>query len=527
MTGVLLRAALTQDRRRVQVWVSSPTAVTVYAVVALHLVYPTAADREARAAAVRTPAGVLLSGPGYGVGGDYTLGAMIANELLLSVLVATALMAVLLVVRHTRGAEDTGTADLVRAGAVGRGAPLLAGVLVGVVASAGVGLGVAVGLLACGVVIGGFGVADCAVVGVGVALVGTAFAGLAGVAAQLLRSTRTASGACGAVLAAAVLTRGVGDRVQGGSAPSWTSPLGWVQQTRPFVDLRVWPLLPAVAVAAVLVLVAVLVGARREVGAALVGVRPGPASGRVGSVPALVARLLRGTVTGWAVGLALVGAVFGSFAGAVGDLVAGNLRLAPVFGGGGSLVDGFTAATGRYLGLAVAGFAIGALLRARTEETDGRTAVLLAGPVGRSRVLLSWLGVVAVAAVGLVLLGGLGAGLAAQATGTGSVGGFVAAAAVQVPALLVTCGLTVLLVGAAPRWAPLAWALLTWQVVAGLLGPLLSLPRWAERLSPVGWLPSVPADPLSAGPLVGLLAVALLLVALAVAGHRRRDLTTA
>ncbi|MCO7218680.1 hypothetical protein, partial [Klenkia sp. PcliD-1-E] len=143
MTGVLLRAALTQDRRRVQVWVSALTAVTVYAVVALHLVYPTAADRDARAAAVRTPAGVLLSGPGYGVGGDYTLAAMVANELLLSVLVATALMAVLLVVRHTRGAEDAGTTDLVRAGAVGRGAPLLAGVLVGVVASAAVGAGVA------------------------------------------------------------------------------------------------------------------------------------------------------------------------------------------------------------------------------------------------------------------------------------------------------------------------------------------------------------------------------------------------
>ncbi|MCO7218525.1 hypothetical protein NH342_01735, partial [Klenkia sp. PcliD-1-E] len=281
------------------------------------------------------------------------------------------------------------------------------------------------------------------------------------------------------------------------------------------------------AVAAVLLLVAVRLAAHREVGSALVGVRPGPATGTLASPAGLVVRLLRGTVTGWAVGLLLLGAVFGSFADAVGDLVAGNDRLAPVFGSGAGLVEGFTAATGRYLGLAVAGFAVGALLRARTEETEGRTAALLAGPVGRTRVLLSWLGVVAVAAVGLVLLAGLGAGVAAQATGAGSVGGFLAAAAVQVPALLVTCGVTALLVGAAPRWAALAWALLAWQVVAGLFGPLLSLPRWAERLSPVGWLPQVPASPWSVAPLVGLLVVAAVLVAVGVVVHRRRDLTSA
>jgi ABC-2 type transport system permease protein len=526
MTGTLLLAALRQDRRRVQIWVSSLTAVTVYAVVALHLVYPTAADREGRATAVRTPAGVLLSGPGYGVGGDYTLGAMLANELLLSVMVATALMAVLLVVRHTRGAEDGGTADLVRAGAVGRPAPLLAGLLVGVVASTGVGVGVAVGLLACGLVVGGLGVADCLAVAVGVALVGTAFAGLAGIAAQLLRSTRAASGAAGAVLVAAVLLRGVGDRVQGGSAPSWASPLGWVQQTRAFVDLRVWPLLLVLALAAALLAVALRLAAHREVGAALVGTRHGPASGRLAGPVGLVVRLLRGTVTGWAVGLVLLGAVFGSFADAVGDLVAGNDRLAPVFGGGGSLVDGFTAATGRYLGLAVAGFAIGALLRARAEETAGRTAVLLALPVGRTRLLVSWLGVVAAAASGLVLLGGLAAGLSAHTSGAGSVGGFVGAAAVQLPAVLATCAVTTLLVGAAPRWAALAWALLVWQVIAGLFGPLLSLPGWALRLSPAGWLPQVPAERLAVAPLAGLLAVGAVLVAVALAGHRRRDLLT-
>jgi ABC-2 type transport system permease protein len=68
-------------------------------------------DRQSRAAVISTPAGVMLGGPGYGIE-NYTLGAMIANELGLSVMVAMAIMSLLLVVRHTRAEEDGGSAEL-------------------------------------------------------------------------------------------------------------------------------------------------------------------------------------------------------------------------------------------------------------------------------------------------------------------------------------------------------------------------------------------------------------------------------
>src|SRR5262245_65833735 len=87
--------------------------------------YPTAADRQARADVMRNAVAKLFTGPGFGLD-NYTYGAMTANELLPLTAVAVALMSIFLVVRHTRADEESGRADLVRAGVVGRHAPSVA-----------------------------------------------------------------------------------------------------------------------------------------------------------------------------------------------------------------------------------------------------------------------------------------------------------------------------------------------------------------------------------------------------------------
>jgi ABC-2 type transport system permease protein len=87
----------------------------------------------------------------------------------------------------------------------------------------------------------------------GAGAVGLAFAGIASITAQLSRSTRAAVGMAGTVLGAAFVLRGLGDMaaVQGSGSfwLSWFSPLGWSQQTAPFVFNRWWPLLLTLAFA--------------------------------------------------------------------------------------------------------------------------------------------------------------------------------------------------------------------------------------------------------------------------------------
>ncbi|MGW6229320.1 ABC transporter permease, partial [Cellulosimicrobium cellulans] len=135
----LLRFVLRRDRVRIPVWTASIALLFGYAAVALDTLYPTAADRQARAALVSSPAGIMLSGPQYGIE-DYTLGAMIANEMALTVMVAVAIMSISLVVRHTRAEEETGRAELVRAGVVGRHAPATAAFVAALVANGAIAL---------------------------------------------------------------------------------------------------------------------------------------------------------------------------------------------------------------------------------------------------------------------------------------------------------------------------------------------------------------------------------------------------
>ena len=523
-TMPLVRHALRRDRVRLAVWVLALGGLTVYSAVGLDAIYPTAADRQGRAAVISSPAGVLLSGPGFGID-DYTLGAMLANELALTVMAAAAVMSVQLVVRHTRAEEESGRAELVRATVVGRRAQLTAALLVAALADAGL-----VVVLTAGLAASGLDPLDSLALAAGIGLTGLLFGAVGAVTAQLTPHARAASGAGLGVLAAAAVVRGVGDLLQqGGSALSWFSPIAWAQQMRSFVDLRWWPLTLSVVLLALLVLLAYRLVAVRDVGAGLVAPRPGPASAgpTLSTVVGLTARLLRGSAIGWAIALLLTGAVFGSLADDVADMVAGNDRLAAIVGavGGAGAVDGFLAAAALYLGVATGAFAVGAVLRVRAEEETGRTEQVLASGVGRVRYLGGMLAVPVVASALLLVAGGLGTGLAGAAVSgdAGLVLDQLGAQLVHLPAVLVVAGVAAALVGGAPRYAVLAWVVVAWTVLAGMFGALLGLPDGALDLSPFGWVPAVPADRAAAGPLVGLTVVALVLGFVALAGFRRRD----
>jgi ABC-2 type transport system permease protein len=136
-------------------------------------------------------------------------------------------------------------------------------------------------------------------------------------------------------------------------------------------------------------------------------------------------------VVGWGVALVLAGAVFGSLADDVADMVSANPRLLEAVGAGSNndLTDGFFAAAAQYLGLGVAAFAVASVLRGHGEEGAGRTEVVLAQLV-------------------------------------------------RLPAVLVFAGLAVAVLGAAPRAASLVWLPVTCAVIVTFLGPLLRLPDW-------------------------------------------------
>lgn len=522
-TGTLIRLALRRDRVRLPLWVLGIVGSVLAVARSLPDLYPTAAERQARAEFVASPTAKAFRGPGHGLD-DYTIGAMLANELLLWALLAIALMSVMLVIRHTRAEEESGRAELVRSAVAGRGAHIAAAFTV--VAGASVMIGVSAALT-LQVVADAYGSAGSLAFGAGLAATGVVFAGVGAVAAQVSEHARGAAGIGAAALALAFVLRAVGD--VGDGTASWLSPLGWSQGMRAFADERWWPLAPAGALTAVLLALAVALAGRRDVGAGLARPRPGPAmASRTLAHPlGLALRLQRSALVAWGAGLLLLGLAFGSLAGAVEDFLADSPQweeaLARVTGA--SLLDTFLAFAALLLALLASGCAVQAALRARAEETADRADALLATALPRVR----WAGahlLVALAGGGAVLLlGALGLGLAAAADQgePALVGRVLGAGLAHVTAVWVVVGVVAALFGLAPRAAGIGWAALALAAFVGLLGDAVGLPDALRRLSPFEHVPPLPgADP-AAAPLAGLLTAAALLVAAGLVGFRRRD----
>ena len=124
------------------------------------------------------------------------------------------LMAILLVTRHTRAEEETGRAELVGAGAVGRNAPLAAALhhrRAGRASPLGVIATLAVARHRPGR-------AGALALGARLRATGLVFAGVAAVTAQLTESARAANGLAVAVLGASFALRAIGD-----AGPHWLS----------------------------------------------------------------------------------------------------------------------------------------------------------------------------------------------------------------------------------------------------------------------------------------------------------------
>jgi ABC-2 type transport system permease protein len=513
--GSLLRLALRRDRVRLSVWIAALTLMMVYAPNAIKLAYPEEPQRLARVNLLKTPAGMILGGPMFG-GNETDLGAMMANELMLTVIIATSILSILTVIRHTRAEEESGAAELVLSSVVGRYARTYAALILvgGVNAVLAVTMTLAMSAT-------GFGIVDTAAMCLGITGVAMVFGAVAAVTAQLWRQARTATGAAMATLALAALVRGIGDVINNsGSALSWFSPIAWAQQMRPFVDLRWWPFALLVALAVGLMGLAAVLESRRQYDDGNIpssGERPNarPITGVFG----LHLTLQRGQTIGWTVGLFLGGLAFGSMTKSLLNAAKDNPLLARVLTAQGN--DGVYTTMTQFLAAAATAYVVGALLRVYSDEEFGLGEAVLAGAVSRWRWLLTAVAATLVGSVVLMFFAGLGNGLGAGITlgEPETIVRLTLAGLAYVPAMAVIAGFAALAVALRHAW--IGWLAVTFVVVSLYLGALLRLPRWLIDLSPVGRT-TVPTD-FPAVALTVMVAVAAALTLCAGWIYRSRD----
>ncbi len=542
MTGtwLLLAAALRRDRLVVALWVLAVAGLWAAVLGGLGAAFDEEARRGLVALLSAQPALLLLRGAPAGI----SLGAVMFVSTYAYLALMVGFMMTFFAVRHSRGDEDAGRAELVRGTAVGRWAPLAATLLAGVlelalVCGATLAVSLLLGLDALGSLLL---VGALAGVGVVAMLVGL-------LAGQVFPTSRAANGAAAIVVGAWFFVRGIGDALGEPSAdltrvesawPVWLSPIGWGAQTHPFAD-EPWqpdgtPLLLLPAAALVLGLLVVALESRRELGRSLLPERGGRGrgSGALGWRPAgapigLTARLLRGAALGWLVVAAAIGVLAGRLAPVVADALEDVAQLRAIVErlgeeAGGDTVATFMTAFAGIVGVLASAAAMQGVLRLRHEE-QAHGELVLATIVRRT----GWLG----AHVLLGLLTGLAvlavftlvAGASLAAGGDDRWSQLVAIATTHLPLVAVYLAAAAALVAFLP-WtvAWLGWVLLIGLMLAGDFAPLLGESwEWIENLSPFHWV----ANPLAADPdWTGswwLLGIAAALLAAAVVGFRRRD----
>ncbi|WP_315503836.1 hypothetical protein [Actinomyces radicidentis] len=539
----LARAILRREARGLAVWTAGLGLLAWYSCVALRDTYSTATLRAAAAALERTPGVAAFTGPGLGMeaaaSGDPAtapvVSAIVANEVLLYVALGAAVLAILTVIRHTRATEETGQAELVRAGALRRGGEGAVVLLVLDMELTAVGIAVLVGLILGGMSVGGSFLFAGAAVGVGAVMGTTAL-----LLAQLAPSARAARGLALLALLAAFETRALGDVLRVSDRPggwiSLLSPIGWAQATGPWTVDRWWWLLVPVVVADVVGLVALRLSVRREIGVPSFPLPEAPGADRPGPRGhlALALRTRGAALAWWVVAGVVVGLLYGSLTGSVQDTLGRMLEQSPylqAFLGGRLTPRSFLDTVLLYVVLLAAAAGVGLVLSVWREERGGRADVVVAAPRSRATRLVDGVVVAAGGSLAVLVAGGACLGVTGAATaGDWALARDALLAAVGAwPACLVLIGAAALLIGVGRSAGAVGWSLYAAAACVAALAGALDLPQWVRDLSPLTHSPRVLALGLGADGVSWTGAAVMLVLAVVLAGAGawlvgRRDL---
>jgi ABC-2 type transport system permease protein len=307
--------------------------------------------------------------------------------------------------------------------------------------------------------------------------------------------------------------------------------MGWVEQLRPLASPQPLLLLPIAGLIAVLSALAIHLAGARDLGASLIADRSSapPHTGLLSGPTGLAIRLTRGVVTGWAVGIGVLGLLMGLIATSVGSALsedAGDRETFAKLGFRGSGAEQYLAITFLIVALMVGLVAAGQITAARSEEADGRVDHLLARPLSRYTWVVSRL----LIATGYLVVAGVIAGLtswlgeATQHTGV-SLPTMLGAGLNVVPGAVLVLGIGALTLGVWPRAVPaVTYGVLAWSFLVDIVGGSINVSHWVLDTSVFHQMAAAPAarpDWTSGAVLLALGAAAAALGAVA---FRYRDL---
>ncbi|MEK3889141.1 ABC transporter permease [Bacillus sp. FSL K6-3431] len=525
-TGSLFRFILRRDRIRIPIWLLSLSVVTFAVANAFTDLYSSQQERQTIAETMMNPAMTAMVGKGYGLD-NYTNGAMMAHQMLLFTALVVGIMSILLVARHTRADEEDGRIELIRSLPAGRLSHLHATILVISGTNVLLALVIGFGLHALG--IESMNLEGSLLYGAALGATGIFFTAITAVFAQISENSRGTIGLSFGVLGISYLVRAVGD--VGTETLSWFSPLGWVLSAEVYVNNYWWPILLTIVVSIILIILALYLNAIRDLESGFLPAKNGKkfAHPLLQSPLGLTLRLQRTGMIAWAIGMFILGVSYGSV---LGDLESffENMDimedlLTPVEGF--SLTEQFITMLMSIMAMICTIPALMAILKLIGEERKNRTEHLLALAISRTGLINSSLLVSIVVAFIMLSLTAIGLWGAGSAVMDDPIpfGTLYGAAMAYLPAMWIMIGITVLLVGIAPKFTGFVWLYLTYSFVVVYLGGLLQFPEWLSHLSPYRHISQLPVEDIDFMKASVLTTIAIVAMLIGFVGYNKRDIS--
>lgn len=522
----LLRLNLRRDRWQILFWLIGIAGLSIAVAGAFPELFPTAQERQVMAETVKNPAMVAMIGPSTSLD-NYTIGAMFGHEMTLFMAITAAVMTILLTARHTRGDEEDGRLEMIRALSVGRLAPLVAVIVEMILISLLIMLsnGVGVGLLNVDTMPMGASLLYGAALG-SAALV---FTSITAVFAQLAESKRGTVGFSLSFLGIAYLFRGFTDLSN--EAFSWLSPLAWVYKTEVFVNNSWFPIVLSLAFSLLLFGVSFYLNSIRDLEAGFIPQRGGRshASKLLKKPFGFSLRLVKTTLISWLVVMVVAGISYGSIFGDLENFFKSSYILTMLLPekSNYSLTEQFMTVLMVILSILGTIPVMTVALKVYSEEKKSRVEQLLSKALTRTRLLGTYVfiafcaSIIMLAAAVLSLYGASSSVMAEPI----SLSMMMTSGLVYLPAVWFVMGLGILLVGWVPKWSGVIWFYLVFSFFVDYLGSLLDVPNIVKNLSVFSYIPRIPVDSFTWQPLLIITGLAILLTGIGFVGYKNRDIT--
>ena len=330
-TWFLTRFSLKRDWLKLVLW--SVTLIVLFGAVAAKFtdIYSSQSSIDEIVKTLKSPSMVSLFGKLSG-SAPYTTADVFAGEMTVFMAMMAAIMNFSIIIKNTRGEEDSGLLEIIQSHSVGKLSNLASSLIELFIINLFIGLFYSIGLQVAN--LSGTDTNGNFLLGLGLGASGFMFAAIAAFLAQLVDNSRSATILSYIVFGIMYIARMSTD-VSNPKA-TWFVPFGWVEKFSTYQENNWLPVFLMLGLSLILCVAALWVNNHRDIGSGIIATKPGRAKASVflrGPL-SLFWRLNRTSIIVWVVGLMILGFTYGSIFNTIGDILKTNPTMATLFGAG-------------------------------------------------------------------------------------------------------------------------------------------------------------------------------------------------